>query len=66
MLRDLLQHVPHGTWELVTHPGYSDPGLAGLSKLTASREEELRRLTSPETRAAIERAGIELISYADL
>lgn len=66
MLCDLLQRVPNGTWELVTHPGYSDPGLAALSRLTASREEELRWLTSPETRTAIERAGIELISYAVL
>jgi len=66
MLCDLLQRVPQGTWELVTHPGYSDPNLAALSKLAASREEELRWLTSPETREAIERAGIDLISYADL
>ncbi len=63
---DLLRRIPDGTWELVTHPGYADPGLAGLSKLTASREEELRWLTLPETREAIEQAKIELISYADL
>ncbi len=66
MVCDMLARIPEGTWELVTHPGYSDSGLAGLSKLTASREEELRWLTSAETRAAVERAGIELISYADL
>jgi hopanoid biosynthesis associated protein HpnK len=66
MLCDLFQHLPHGTWELVTHPGHSDPGLARLSRLTTSREGELRWLTSAETRAAIGRAGIELISYADL
>jgi predicted glycoside hydrolase/deacetylase ChbG (UPF0249 family) len=65
-LCDLLQRLPRGTWELVTHPGYADPGLARLSRLTASREAELRWLTSPETREAIARAGIELISYADL
>jgi len=66
MFCDLLRRVPAGTWELVTHPGYSDPALAGLSKLTASREEELRWLTSVETRAALDGAGIELISYAGL
>lgn len=65
-LTQLLQRIPQGTWELVTHPGYAEPGLERLSKLTASREEELRALTSVETRAAIEGAGIELISYADL
>ena len=66
MLCDMLERMPSGTWELVTHPGYADPGLAGLSKLTASRELELRWLTSEETRSSIEKAGIELISYADL
>jgi hopanoid biosynthesis associated protein HpnK len=63
---EALRRIPEGTWELVTHPGYTDPELASLSKLTASREEELRWLTSAETRRAIEVAGIELISYSDL
>jgi chitin disaccharide deacetylase len=66
MLCDMLERMPPGTWELVTHPGYSDEGLAKLSKLTTSREQELRWLTSPQTRAAVERAGIQLISYAEL
>ena len=65
-LCNLLERLPAGTWELVTHPGYSDSGLTGLSKLTSSREQELRCLTSPEISATVERAGIELISYADL
>lgn len=65
-LCELLKQVPQGTWELVTHPGYSTPELAGLSKLTRSREEELRLLTSDETRRAIEQAGIEIISYSEL
>lgn len=65
-LCEILGRIPDGTWELVTHPGYAEPELASLSKLTASREDELRWLTSTETRNAIEAAGIELISYADL
>lgn len=65
-LCQLLERVPGGTWELVTHPGYVELGLAKLSKLTASREEELRCLTSQQTRETVQRAGIELISYADL
>lgn len=65
-LCQLLERVPAGTWELVTHPGYAELGLAKLSKLTVSREEELRCLTSQETREGVQRAGIELISYADL
>lgn len=65
-LTQLLARIPPGTWELVTHPGYAEPGLERLSKLTSSREEELRSLTSAQTREAIERMGIELISYAEL
>ena len=65
-LCELLKHVPQGTWELVTHPGYAGPELAALSKLTSSREEELRCLTSVEVRRVLEESGIEVISYADL
>lgn len=66
ILCDLLRGVPEGTWELVTHPGYTDAELATLSRLTAQRESELRLLTSAETRATISAAGIELITYSDL
>jgi hopanoid biosynthesis associated protein HpnK len=66
MLCDMLQRIPHGTWELVTHPGYSDAQLAPLTKLTASREVELDWLTSKETREMVDRAGIELVSFKDL
>lgn len=62
----LLRRVPEGSWELVVHPGFNDPPLAGLSRLTIQREAELRLLTSSEIRQAIESAGIELITYADL
>jgi hopanoid biosynthesis associated protein HpnK len=63
----MLQAVPDGTWELVCHPGYSDADLrtAG-TRLTASREIELSALTSVETREALLRHQIELISYAEL
>ena len=63
---ELLRRIPDGTWELVVHPGYSDAPLAGLSRLTQHRETELSCLTSPETRAAIDAANIELIRYTDL
>lgn len=66
VLCDLLRGIPEGTWELVAHPGYNDPALAGLSRLTVQREAELRLFTSSEVRQALESAGIELISYADL
>lgn len=63
----ILEALPDGTWELVCHPGYSDSDLqtAG-TRLTKSREIELSALTSTETKKALVRHQVELISYADL
>jgi hypothetical protein len=37
--------MPPGTWELVTHPGYNDAGLAEVkTRLRDSREAELEAL----------------------
>ncbi len=59
--------VPEGTWELCCHPGYNDADLDKVStRLRESREAELKVLTSQAARAAVERHGIELISYWDL
>ena len=59
--------LPEGTWELVCHPGYCDQELRGIgTRLRESRERELRVLTSAAARRAVETAGVELISYADL
>jgi hopanoid biosynthesis associated protein HpnK len=59
--------VPEGTWELVCHPGYCDDDLrrAG-TRLRESRAQELAILTSSAARQALERHGIEVISYWDL
>jgi hopanoid biosynthesis associated protein HpnK len=67
MLVRILQALPEGTWELVCHPGYSDDDLrAAGTRLTQSREIELAALTSAETKDALARQKIELISYAEL
>ena len=59
--------LPEGTWELVCHPGHCDEELRSVkTRLRESRQQELRVLTSPAARQAIEAAGVELISYADL
>ena len=43
----LLRDLPDGTWELVTHPGYSDTDLAHANtRLLASRETEIQALRS--------------------
>jgi len=58
----LLPHIPPGTWELVTHPGYNDSDLArARTRLLASRETERSALESLKRFQ-----DIELISYADL
>jgi predicted glycoside hydrolase/deacetylase ChbG (UPF0249 family) len=59
--------LPEGTWELVCHPGHCDAELRSIrTRLRESREQELRVLTSPAARQAVEAAGVELVSYADL
>ena len=67
MFHTIADTMPEGTWEFVCHPGYVDGDLAAIrTRLRESRAEELAILTSPATRAALEKRGIELISYADL
>jgi hypothetical protein len=61
-LRSLLQCLPAGTWELVTHPGYNDADLDRVrTRLHASREVERAALI-----ALKEFPAVELISYAKL
>lgn len=63
----IVEGIPEGTWEFVTHPGYNDADLDGVrTRLRQSREQELRLLTSPEAREVLQRQGIELISYREL
>jgi chitin disaccharide deacetylase len=61
-LRSLLEKLPAGTWELVTHPGYNDADLERVrTRLRASRDVERVALA-----AIPEIPGFELISFADL
>ena len=63
----IVESMPEGTWELVTHPGYNDAELDQVStRLRQSRQQELRLLTSPDAKQLLQRAGIELISYRQL
>jgi predicted glycoside hydrolase/deacetylase ChbG (UPF0249 family) len=65
--RMLLEHLPEGTWEFVSHPGYNDPDLDSVkTRLRGSRDKERAILTSPAVRDLIRREGIQLISYRDL
>ncbi|HXY14380.1 MAG TPA: ChbG/HpnK family deacetylase [Terriglobales bacterium] len=67
LFRQIVENLPEGTWEFVTHPGYNDSDLDRVAtRLRASRETELEILTSPAVREDLERSRIELISYRAL
>jgi len=58
----LLQNLPHGRWELVTHPGYNDDDLAHAhTRLLSSRETEREAL-----RALANFSDIDRVSFASL
>jgi len=65
MLR-LIEALEPGTSEIMCHPGYADPVLLAGSTYARQRESELVVLTDPEVDAAIQRRGIELISFVGL
>lgn len=66
-LREALQDLPDGTWELVCHPGYNDEDLQRANtRLVESREKEREVLMSPELRTFLDEQDIRLISYREL
>jgi len=63
----LIENLPEGTWEFVSHPGYNDAELGSAkTRLRHSREQELAILTSPVAKELLRRAEIQLISYHEL
>jgi hopanoid biosynthesis associated protein HpnK len=67
LLRQLVNNLPDGTWELVCHPGYNDVDLQSIrTRLRESRERELGILTAQTTRDLLAANGVEVISYRDL
>ena len=65
--RSLIENLPEGTWEFVSHPGYSDAELAGIkTRLYASRQKELELLTSEEVKDLLRREQVQVISYGEL
>ncbi len=66
-LLELLEGLPPGTGEFMCHPGINGTELMSApTRLKASRESELRALTSPRVRERAAELGIEFISFADL
>jgi hopanoid biosynthesis associated protein HpnK len=65
--RMLMENLPPGTWEFVSHPGYNDADLDRIkTRLRDSRDNEVAILTSPAVRELIQRQGIALVSYREL
>jgi len=62
MVRSLLQQMPGGTWELVTHPGYNDADLGRIrTRLRASRDVERMALAMIK-----EFPAVKLLSFNSL
>jgi hypothetical protein len=62
----LIAGMPEGTTEIMCHPGYVDEAFAQESVYNFQRERELKILTDPTVKQAIEANTIELISFSDL
>jgi predicted glycoside hydrolase/deacetylase ChbG (UPF0249 family) len=61
-IREILQQLPAGTWELVTHPGYNDADLDKVrTRLRASRDTERTALSTIK-----EFPALDLIPYSAL
>ena len=65
-LLHLLDRLPPGPTELMLHPGYDDPTLAGQDPYRHEREREVAALRSPAVRARLGRGDIRLVSFAEL
>ena len=65
-LLEILSKMADGTAELMCHPGYVDEAFAKESVYNFQRERELKILTDPTIKRAIEANGIELVTFANL
>ena len=63
----VMQHIPEGITELMTHPGFlSDELRAASTRLRESRVIELKALTSTTVKQAVAAAGITLVNFRQL
>ena len=66
-LASLIRGLPEGTTEFMCHPGFCGAELRAMrTRLKESRRRELEALTSPEVRAALEQAGVQLSGYREI
>jgi predicted glycoside hydrolase/deacetylase ChbG (UPF0249 family) len=62
----LVNETKEGTTEIMCHPGYVDDAFAKESAYNFQRERELKILTDPAIKQAIQANNIKLITFADL
>ena len=66
-LQKLIHELPEGSTEFMCHPGVcTDELRSQRTRLKESREAELRALTSPVVRRALEAENVRLVNYRDL
>jgi len=65
-LLNIIDNLRDGTSEIMCHPGYVDEAFVNESVYNRQRERELKILTNPSTRTAIQAKGIGLITFAEL
>ena len=63
---DIVNNLGDGVSELMCHPGHVDEAFAQESVYNFQRERELKILTNPAVKHAIETNAVELISFANL
>ncbi|HWG60002.1 MAG TPA: ChbG/HpnK family deacetylase [Candidatus Acidoferrales bacterium] len=67
LLRGIIDTLPEGRTEIMTHPGICDADLARTgSRLQGQRERELGALLHPAVKRAVAEGGIKLICYREL
>jgi len=65
-LLNIIAHIGDGTYELMCHPGYVDDAFAKESAYNFQRARELKILTDPAIKQALEEHNIGLITFGDL
>ena len=65
-LKNILEHLPEGSSELMCHPGYADDELKSNSNYSSMREREHKVLTNDRIKTCLLEQGIKLIGFAQL
>ena len=65
-LLSVIENLPDGTTELMTHPGLVDDQLKAESSYHVQREQEVAVLTDPQVMARLTELNIKPITFAEL